>query len=292
MAHCNKQENTIVAAPVPHVVEVARKFGLVARKPAEDLDFYVIDGFAEFLGLDAKNMIHTLDKAYPKRGAGDALVYDTAQWVDGANKRLRYRGKNLKRRKMWFQDGRLADGTLVYSYTGFQWAVALATSDWNDDPMIRAASERMNAFMEALGGPPMNHCIVTAYDTGKDNIGFHTDKMKSLHKKTWIAVVKLGPDARNFAVRRVSSDKKLQEKMPLIFNERVKVGACVLMSAEANLATQHGVPVVDGEVGVSGSIVYRNVTNRVRPRALGKRIEDSLKSAERRASLKRRRENA
>jgi hypothetical protein len=275
--------------------------GLKCRQPFPG--FYVIDIFDEHIKLSSKTLLKELDDRVPSRGSGDNIVPGQLQWVQGSNRNLMFRGNELNRRKIWAQNGAVKDGVRIYVYTGFAYPVAEATSDWNDDETFKNASEGMNTFMNAIEAPEMNHLIVTAYDNGDSNIGMHYDKMKSLHPKTMIAVLKIGEHGRPFAVRKrllhtsanpSEQEKKellkAQEKEPLIFNEIVPPGTLLLMTAEANLATQHGVPVVD-DVGLSGSIVWRHVTKVEPPSELKKKVDKCESTREKRELSKRKRED-
>ena len=55
---------------------------------------------------------------------GQEIQPNTAQWVDGSNKALSFRGSELQKSKMWFQRGdpRLV-GYTKYYYTGRQKAI-------------------------------------------------------------------------------------------------------------------------------------------------------------------------
>lgn len=282
--------------------------GLKVREPVPG--FYLIADFDKYLGFDAQTLIGELDATVPKRGAGDAIAPGQLQWVLGSNKDLQYRGNELKRRKIWAQNGSVDEGVRIYSYTGFTYPVAQATSDWNapvprpeppdeqdkpdiepddDTPLRKLAdricpfkimSEKMNAFMQCIGGWPMNHLIVTAYEDGSHNIGYHYDKERSIRKPSdgkdsWIAVLKLGPNARPFALRKLVADKAQQEKEPDLFREVVPVGTLILFNLATNLATQHAVPALqegEPEVGLSGSIVWRCIDKVMTPSQLSARI--------------------
>ena len=146
----------------------------------------------------------------PWRGQNDEIEPFALQGVLGTNVNLRYRGNELKRNKIWAQKGPVSKGVRVYSYTGFAYPVALATSNWEDSESLNAMSERMNAFISKIGGPEMNHLILTAYNNGSCNIGWHYDKARSLHPETWIAVVKLGPSSRRFALRAARARARIR----------------------------------------------------------------------------------
>jgi hypothetical protein len=266
-----------------------------ARQPIPGL--FLIDGFAETtLGIDPNTFIPKLDSKVPSRGAEDQIVPGQLQWVTGANKNLMYRGNELKRRKIWAQRGPVEEGVRVYSYTGFTWPVANATSNWEDSEDLRSASEKMNEFIASWDShaPPMDHLIVTAYDDESHGIGFHFDKIRSLAAESWIAIVKLGPVSRRFAVRERAADGEDQEKMPVRFDEVVNAGTLILMDLKTNLATQHAVPEVAGEqLGLSGSIVWRAVKNVVSQQELAKKVETTERGRDKREEeKKRKRENA
>jgi hypothetical protein len=48
---------------------------------------------------------------------------------------------------LWF-----VDGTLIYTYTGYTYAVALVTSDWNADPELAAMCQMYNQFISMIQG--------------------------------------------------------------------------------------------------------------------------------------------
>ena len=68
-----------------------------------DLDIWVIPKFAqEILGFDPSKLQTDLESNYSVVGRNEQIVPCKAQWVDGSNKALNYRGNELKRIKMWF----------------------------------------------------------------------------------------------------------------------------------------------------------------------------------------------
>jgi alkylated DNA repair dioxygenase AlkB len=245
----------------------------------------VVHDFADkYLHMDPAALLSRLNGSVPTRAAGDAIVPDELQWVLGENENLRYRGHVLPRRKIWLQDGPIRFHTNIYSYTGFTYLVAQATSDWNDDEELAAVCRKYNSFIGKTGAPAANHAIITAYDDGKCSIGMHHDKMRSLDPNTFISVLKLGENARPFSIRRrvtnfpeganQAARNKLQEAQPMLFNKEVAPGDLILMTAEANLATQHGVPELRtaDAVGLSGSLVWRTTVQQLSPQQLAKRV--------------------
>ena len=270
-----------------NALQIIQGLGLDAEEPYPG--FIVVPDFAaKVLDFNADTLLEHFQKYIPWRGQNDEIEPFALQGVLGTNVNLRYRGNELKRNKIWAQKGPVSKGVRVYSYTGFAYPVALATSNWEDSESLNAMSERMNAFISKIGGPEMNHLIMTAYNNGSCNIGWHYDKTRSLHPDTWIAVVKLGPSSRRFALRRRAGEGENQDEMPVVFDRIVPKGALILMSMEANLATQHAVPVSEDEdMGLSGSIVWRNVTNVLKVSELEKRAAKTVKGREERQAKKR-----
>ena len=246
----------------------------------------IVDKFAEkILSIDPAGVLDRLVEEAPVRRAGDTITPGELQWVDGDNENLKYRGNVLRRMKIWLQDGPPKDGTLIYSYTGYTYAVAPATSDWNADRELASMCQLYNQFVSMIpGAPDANHAIVTAYVDGKCSIGMHSDKTHSLHDGTIISVLKLGGASRRFCIRErivkfptgmgQAEKAALQGAKPMLFDEDVASGDLIIMTAEANHKTQHGVPELEtaDAVGLSGSIVWRTSVKHLSPKELAKKI--------------------
>ena len=80
----------------------------------------LVKGLGKYLHLD-REVQRKLETNYPVRHKDDEIVWGKAQWVEGDNAALMYRGKELKRGKMWFQEGdpRETKQFLRYYYTGW-----------------------------------------------------------------------------------------------------------------------------------------------------------------------------
>jgi len=112
--------------------------------------------------------------------------------------------------------------------------------------------DQHQACRHSLGRPRANHYIITKYEDGQHNIGFHSDKAKDIDPESLITVVKTGSHGRPFELCFPG-----QEKSPF-FSRVLAPGTAVIMTVKANLLTKHGVPVVE-ESGPSGSIVFRTI---------------------------------
>lgn len=215
---------------------------------------YVVPKYAQrALGTDPSELLTRLCKQYPTRGEGDTITRGCVQWVDGDNAALRYRGHALRRTKIWLQRGDPSRGYLRYRYTGWQWRVLPATMDVASCPEVLPVADAYDAWCDGVGAPRANHYIVTRYEDGRASIGWHFDKPDSISPDSLITVVKLGACGRPFALRWRDG-----EAAPF-FDEVLAPGTAVIMTMEANLATQHSVPEVE-RAGLSGSIVFRTIT--------------------------------
>ena len=230
----------------------------------EGHSIWVFNNFSQsVLHVDPASLQQELEKNYPVRGKGDQIEGGVAQWVSGQNSALNYRGNDLKRGKMWFQIGEVKSFFLRYGYTGWQWAVLRATACVDKCSELAPVVHKYNTFVASHGFDEANHFIVTKYQDGKQNIGFHSDKAKDIKPGSLITVVKIGSCGRPFEIRRLAVEGEKQNKIKPFFSQILAPGTAVIMTLEANLSTQHGVPVVDGDCGPSGSIVFRTITKKV-----------------------------
>lgn len=227
------------------------------------LDLFVVPQFAQkYLKLsEPRDLLRKLEQPYPVVSEGDTITANAVQWVNGDNHALRHRGHVLKRGKMWLQRGNPALGYRKYYYTGWQWNILPATADVQLCAEVLPLANEYDKWAARLGAQPANHYIVTKYKDGDHSIGFHFDKPIDIAKsgaggKSLITVVKIGSCARPFEVRDLAAGGA-RPPQPF-FSETLEPGTAVVMTLEANLRTQHAVPVADG-VGSSGSIVFRTI---------------------------------
>jgi len=253
----------------------------------ESFDICIVPNFlskvlseADKTATSPRQLQEALEANYPVRRAGEAIVPGRVQWVEGTNAALMYRGNALKRTKIWLQRGEPNDvGFAYYYYTGVQWRVVPAQTDWEKCPEIGALVPLYDAFCNDVGAKPANQVIVTAYRNGDHNIGAHFDKPRSIAESdddgaSLITVVKIGQCGRPFELYRKGEDTPFWSKT-------LAPGTAVIMTLEANLATKHAVPVVDEkECGPSGSLVWRSITTVVSPEELRKKLAASDRAKE------------
>ena len=223
----------------------------------EGLDIWVVPEFAQnVLTFDPGAFQTALETNYSVRNAGEPIVPGVVQWVNGDNQALKYRGNVLRRAKIWLPRPPTNDGYLRYWYTGWQWNVLPATIGVERCPEVTPIVDAYDEWAASLGYPRANHYIVTQYRDGQHSIGFHSDKDKDIVPGSLITVVKTGSHGRPFELCYPG-----EEKSPF-FSKVLAPGTAVIMTLEANLATKHGVPVVE-EAGPSGSIVFRTIGTKV-----------------------------
>lgn len=123
------------------LVECCTRHGLTVRVLAPGI--YMVEEFAQrMLQVDPISFLPELDARLPILGKDGEVVAGELQWVTGQHVDLKYRGNTLARRKFWVQDGSVDERILTYSYTGWNNPIALATSDWNADPVLKAVCDR------------------------------------------------------------------------------------------------------------------------------------------------------
>ena len=164
--------------------------------------------------------------------------------LKGAHAALNYRGRAVKRSKIWLQKN-FDTGYIKYGYTGWQWMVAFAQKRMEAFPLVDAMCDRLNGHMDAR--MQFNHCIGTMYEDGADNIGFHSDKVQNWVKNSPFIAIKFG-EARPFAFSSADGE--------VFFNEKLAAGTAVIVGYDANQETKHAVPVAEF-AGQSGSLVFR-----------------------------------
>jgi hypothetical protein len=236
-------------------------------------DIFVVPNFAQdVLGFDPTVVQQQLEANYPVRNADDAIDSGVVQWVDGDNQALMYRGNVLKRGKVWLQRPSTENGYLRYGYTGWQWLVLPATAGVEKCQEVKPIADAYDKWVTDIGFPEANHYIITKYQDGQHNIGFHSDKAKDIALNSLITVVKTGSHGRPFELCFPG-----QEQTPF-FSQVLAPGTAVIMTLEANLQTKHGVPVVS-DAGPSGSIVFRTISTLISPEQAAKELRKRAREA-------------
>ena len=232
------------------------------------------NGFKYFLGLDSWNDHEEIRAKFKKEGGkvrgGNREIATEAKVVRGSHPSLHYRGNALKRHKIWFQEAR--DRYLVYKYTGWQHSVVPATF------VVREEMKELKELIDYMKSVcSQDQWIMTCYEDGNDFIGQHSDKTKTWVPNSSFHVIKWGA-SRRFRIEDLSGQA--------IFDKIVPSGTEIIVSAHANEMTKHGVPVMDGEIGISGSIVGRDIECAISIKEMMKNIERAKEMKKKRDEVK------
>ena len=221
-------------------------------------DAIIIPNFMQtVLESDAEKVFRDL-RAIPKFEHGDQQDFPlipfepyTARLITGDYHGLMYRGNALRRHKVWWQQN-ISRGYLKYSYTGWQQMIATAQCDVTAMPeSVQELMNKLNEYLEEQKEDLVNHGIYTFYRDGTDSIGRHSDKLPTIKDNSWIIVLKLG-HPRLFEITSLDG--------AVLFREMLSPGTAVFMRSDtANAMTKHAVPMMDEEIGESGSVVFRNI---------------------------------
>ena len=249
----------------------------------------VVPGFMQAqLGIGDPAAFHEyLTDTIPIYSASDQLERGVLKRVPGDHPALNYRGKQIPRSKVWLQRNHTG-GFVKYRYTGWQHAISDATADVTDSPPLRDVMDRLSSSAE--GVLRFNHGIYTWYDGLNDFIDYHTDKPDDIAEGSLICVLRTGPCARVWSIRKVVADGETTP--PPVFHELVAPGTAIFMTLEANLKHQHSVvKEAKGNRGAgvderSGSFVLRNIKTVVPWATVDKCQADAKKSKEARDAKK------
>jgi len=147
-----------------------------------------------------------------------------------------------------------------------------ATAGVEECQEVKPIADAYDKWVTDLGYPKANHYIITKYQDGQHNIGFHSDKAKDIALNSLITIVKTGSHCRPFEICLPG-----EENTPF-FSQVLAPGTAVIMTLEANLQTKHGVPVVT-EAGSSGSIVFRTISTFISPEQAAKELRKRAREA-------------
>jgi hypothetical protein len=225
------------------------------RLPGHDIAVIpnFIELYANAVGLSSDGIWSDII-SLPTHGEDDELSLDEGwkpKLLPGAHSALKYKGNPVARDKLWLQTD-FDDGMKRYGYTGWQWRVSLAQRRIESVPSIAMLTMRINHSLPFHF--QVNHAIVTVYDGPDENIGLHSDKMGDFNPNTGFIVLKLG-EARRFQFSTPEGR--------VFFDRKLEGGTAILVSAEANVLTKHGVPKDHTCKGKSGSIVWRSIETTV-----------------------------
>jgi 2OG-Fe(II) oxygenase superfamily len=166
---------------------------------------------------------------------------------------MKYRGKPIKRSKFFINMTGDPGVLAKYSYPGFQYA---AMPHYLEDDAIPILKPLMQKLPEL--GMVFTQAIGTLYETGQDNIGWHSDKQRDIHKNSQILDISLGSE-RTFLLRNEATG--MQEKVVM------KAGSAILLSTDTNERCKHAV-LPEVRAGARISLVFRHIKTTITAKEL------------------------
>ena len=139
------------------------------------------------------------------------------------------------------------------------------------------------------GVPPKKRSQQTTYEIQGVGREDHRRRVTGTDTQSQPTPSQLAPHAPHSSPRE-RLRPLIRARPVVLFDEVVPVGTLLLMSVATNLATQHAVPEERGDVGLSGSIVWRAIKTRLSQLELGQKITQTEKG--RAVRQKRKREKA
>ena len=237
-------------------------------------DTRLIDGaFETFLNLESWDNNKEIEAEIEEVDGKKRIITD-ANIVRGSHPSLMYRGNALKRHKIWFQEDET--NFKVYKYTGWQHGVVPATFVVRKDK--HKALWDMKEYMKTVCS--QCHWIATMYENGNDYIGMHSDKTHTWKRNSSFHVVKWG-SPRLFRIEDLEGH--------VIFEKILPSGTEIIVDSRSNELTRHGVPVMEGNVGISGSIVGRDIACSISIDQMERNIVEAKKSKVKREEAKEKR---
>jgi alkylated DNA repair dioxygenase AlkB len=181
-----------------------------------------------------------------------------SKFADRNASHMKYRGNSLKRDKSFFVDS--LTNVPVYVYPGYQYKSIVEEYQLIAENKIISD---LHQKLESEFKTPLNHVIQTKYQDGKDMIGFHDDKPKSINPKVPIYILSFGAE-RPLAFRKKDS-KEISCEISL------KAGSLFILGHETNKAYQHCIPSTSEVIGPRVSLIYRNIINKLKYETILKR---------------------
>ncbi len=171
---------------------------------------------------------------------------------------MKYRGNSLRRDKVFFVDS-LID-VPVYQYPGYQYKSIV-----NEYKLITENKLIQKIYLKLIEKfkVDLNHVIGTIYRDGKDIIGWHDDKVKSIDSKVPIFILSFG------AQRPLSFRNKETEKFEV--DIPMKPGSLFILGHQTNKDYQHSIQESHEIIGPRVSIIFRNIINKVKYETILKR---------------------
>eukprot|EP01111_Echinosteliopsis_oligospora_P013092 TRINITY_DN4604_c0_g1_i1.p1 TRINITY_DN4604_c0_g1~~TRINITY_DN4604_c0_g1_i1.p1 ORF type:complete len:272 (-),score=58.40 TRINITY_DN4604_c0_g1_i1:51-866(-) len=224
-----------------------------------------------------KNFVQTYLKKDPEAIMQD--LQSNGQWVDRSAPEMKYRGKELKRTKLFLVES--VEEMPRYRYPGATWRSLLNYHTISSMPNVSFFVEQMEEIKIDSQEVKINHVIGTLYKDGADNIGFHADKMKDIREGSYILDLSFG------AVRDFHHRENDQDDSKYII--KLEPGSLFILGPETNSTMQHAVVETKELVGPRISLVMRDIKTIVPREEMMKKIGVSDRNKVRSAEKKKKR---
>jgi len=184
------------------------------------------------------------ERGYDHVAIGEALA--KIPLADRTAPHMRYRGHELHRSKFFLVDS--LELVPIYSYPGFQYRSVI-------EEYKPIASYPMIAAIQQLLPHKTNHVIGTLYRDGSDNIGFHTDKTKTIDTSVPIYIFSF-MQQRPLTFRHIKTGTLTEVPM--------KPGSLFVLGHKTNANYQHAILAVkDKKLEPRLSLIFRQISNLV-----------------------------
>ena len=164
------------------------------------------------------------------------------------------RGKPLPRGKMYV-NATGDDVVCVHKFPGFQYAAIEHYKQLQDVPWLEPVFFTLrNLHYEGAGllnGATFNQAIVTLYESGTDNIGWHSDKLASIADPSVIFDISLGAE-RTFSIKSNETGKEESVCM--------RHGSAIAFTTAFNAEYKHAVLSEPG-AKPRASVVFRHISD-------------------------------
>jgi alkylated DNA repair dioxygenase AlkB len=233
------------------------------------------------VGVDSWCIPGYLQQVMPDHEDLFAKLKDTMPWIDRDTNSMKYRGHPLNRTKFFLTKRK--SRVHVYNYTGFQYQSTELYECYQDYPLVKDLVGLLEKTMPRAF-KRINHVIGTYYEGASDNIGWHSDKIKSWRPTHGVAILSLGGD-REFHLKDKSGNVT-----PFVMRH----GDLFLLGWEDNKTYQHCVPKTKDELVLDTkrevqpriSICFRSIEESYTRDELRKIIARSEKAKLQRAKTK------
>lgn len=167
--------------------------------------------------------------------------------ADRQARHMLYRGRSLARSKFFFVDS--LDQIPIYSYPGFQYRSVLEEyRTIASQPQIAGLQEILRQQFQHT----TNHVIGTVYRDGKDNIGWHTDKVATIDETIPIYIFSF------LQPRPLAFKHQLTEAITEV---PMKPGSLFVLGHQTNREYLHSIQPTKQPVSTRLSVIFRRIKN-------------------------------